>query len=128
MLKLTYTDTGLDLEVVNASVETVVKRRTILALRLGHPIYIQPGRASFLVPIKGLDLRKFKAMVKDEPGKSIELCQVDHDCYEMSLRGTWIANSNEAHEGMFVATMSEAMEQYVEQVWLAASASLSYQR
>jgi hypothetical protein len=67
-------------------------------------------------------------MVKNEPSKMIELCQVDHDCYEMSLRGTWIANSNEAHEGMFIASMSGAMEQYIEQVWLATSASLSYQR
>ncbi|MFM2432493.1 MAG: hypothetical protein RLZZ511_3707 [Cyanobacteriota bacterium] len=128
MLKLTYTETGLELERVNASVETVVKRRTILALRLGHPICVQPGRASFLVPIKGLDLRQFKAMIKAESSQPIELCKVDHDCYEMSLRGTWIANSHEAHEGMFVATMSEAMEQYVEQVWMAVSATLSCQR
>jgi hypothetical protein len=125
MLKLTYTDVGLNLERVNASVETVVKRRTILALRLGQPIFVQPGRASFLVPIDGLNLRQFKVMVKDTPAKAIELCQVDHDCYEMTLRGTWIANSNEAHEGMFIAAMGEVMEQYVEQVWLTASASLT---
>jgi hypothetical protein len=125
MLKLTYTDTGLELERVDATVETVVKRRTILALRLGQPICVQPGRASFLVPIEGLDLRQFKAMMKNDPGQAIALCKVDHDCYEMTLRGTWIAHSNEAHEGMFVAAMDEAMERYVNQVWLSASAALS---
>ncbi len=126
MLKLTYTDVGLALECIDASVETVVQSRTLLALRLGQSIYIQPGRASFLVPIEGFDLRKFKAMVQDQPNSAIELCKANRDCYELSLSGTWIASSSEADEGIFIATLSEAMEQYVDRLWQSVSAALSY--
>jgi hypothetical protein len=117
MLKLTYAETGLELERLMASVETLVSQRTILALRLGQPMFVQPGWASFLIPVDAVDLKAFKQAVRGESAKTIELCQVDDEYYEVSLRGTWIANSNEAHNGMFVAVMGDRTEGFVEQLW-----------
>ncbi len=117
MLKLTYAETGLELERLMASVETLVSQRTVLALRLGQPIFVQPGWASFLIPVDAVSLKAFKQAVKGESTKTIELCQVDDEYYEVSLRGTWIANSNQAHEGMFVAVMGERSESFVDQLW-----------
>ncbi len=117
MLKLTYSETGLELERLTASVETLVSQRTVLALRLGLPIFVQPGWASFLIPVDAVSLKAFKQAVKGESTKTIELCQVDDEYYEISLRGTWIANSNQAHEGMFVAVMGERSELFVDQLW-----------
>jgi hypothetical protein len=117
MLKLTYTESGLELERLMASVETLVSQRTILALRLGQPMFVQPGWASFLIPVDAVSLKAFKQAVKGESTKTIDLCQVDDEYYEVSLRGTWIANSNDAHTGMFVAVMGERSESFVEQLW-----------
>jgi hypothetical protein len=117
MLKLTYAESGLELERLMASVETLVSQRTILALRLGQPMFVQPGWASFLIPVDAVSLQAFKQAVRGESAKTIDLCQVDDEYYEVSLRGTWIANSNEAHNGMFVAVMGDRTEGFVEQLW-----------
>jgi hypothetical protein len=125
MLKLTYTDAGLDLEHIVAAVESVVSQRVILALRVGAPMFVQPGRASFLIPANAVNLKAFKQAVRGEPAKTIDLCQVDDEYYEVSIRGTWLANSSEAHEGMFIASMSDRTEVFVENLWKATQGLMS---
>jgi hypothetical protein len=117
MLKLTYSEVGLHLERFYGSVETVVTQRTVLALRLGRAICVQPGTASFLVPVDAVNLKAFKATVQMEQARAIEICAVDADFYEVSIRGVWIANGHEAHEGMFVAAMQDRTEFYVHKLW-----------
>ncbi len=125
MLKLTYTEVGLHLERIVGSVEQVVARRSILAVRVGQSICVQPGSASFLIPIDCVNLSEFKIAVKGESSRTIDLCKVDDDCYEVSIRGTWIASSNEAHEGMFVAMMHEVTELFVQRLWIVSQAQVS---
>lgn len=125
MLKLTYTEDGLYLERIVAAVETVVSQRLILALRLASPMLVQPGRASFLIPANAVNLKAFKQAVRGESAKSIDLCQVDGEYYEISIRGTWLANSSEAHEGMFVASMTDRTESFVEALWKATQGLMS---
>jgi hypothetical protein len=120
MLKLTYSEVGLHLERFYGSVETVVTQRTVLALRLGRAICVQPGTASFLVPVDAVNLKAFKATVQVEQARAIEICAVDADFYEISIRGVWIANGNDAHEGMFVAAMQDKTEFFVHKLWLAS--------
>jgi hypothetical protein len=120
MLKLTYTEEGLNMEHLRAMVETVVTQRTLLALRLGKALCIQPGTASFLLPIGAVDLKQFKAALHGEQARSIEICSVDAEFYEVSIRGVWLANGNDAHEGMFVAAMQDKTEFFVHKLWLAS--------
>ncbi|NJM46643.1 MAG: hypothetical protein HC860_11095 [Alkalinema sp. RU_4_3] len=122
MLKLTYTEEGLNMEHLRAMVETVVTQRTLLALRLGKALCIQPGTASFLLPIGAVDLKQFKAMLHGEQARSIEICAVDSEFYEVSIRGVWLANGNDAHEGMFVAAAQDKTEFFVHKLWLASQA------
>jgi hypothetical protein len=122
MLKLTYTEEGLNMEHLRAMVETVVTQRTLLALRLGKALCIQPGTASFLLPIGAVDLKQFKATMHGEQARSIEICAVDAEFYEVSIRGVWLANGNDAHEGMFVAVMQDKTEFFVHKLWLASQA------
>lgn len=121
MLKLTYTDLGLDLErvatPVDHLVENLVAQRAVLAVRTGQPICIQPGRASFLVPVKHVNLKAFKSVVDGESVRTIEIASVDSDYYEISLRGTWIAGSSEAYEGMFVTSLSDRLEKFIDRLW-----------
>jgi hypothetical protein len=72
-----------------------------------------------------VNLKEFKSAVKSEPARTIDICQVDHDCYEIMIRGSWIASSNEAHEGMFVAVMSDRTEFFVEKIWKATQDTIS---
>jgi hypothetical protein len=117
MLKLTYTEVGLDLEKITGSIEKLITRRTIVAVRIGQSILVQPGSASFLIPTNALNLKAFKTVIKNEPNRTIDLCKVDDEYYEVSIRGTWIANNNEAHTGIFVAVMGDRAESFVEQLW-----------
>ncbi|MBE9029567.1 hypothetical protein IQ266_07305 [filamentous cyanobacterium LEGE 11480] len=119
MLKLTYTEAGLYLERITASVENLVSQRTILAVRTGKSIYVKPNGASFLIPANAVNLQAFKQAVQGETSQTIDLCQVDDEFYEVSLRGTWIASSNEAHTGIFVACMHDRTECFIETLWKA---------
>jgi hypothetical protein len=125
MLKLTYTEDGLDLERITASVEQVVAQRTIVAIRTGHSIYIKPDGASFLIPANTVNLKAFKQAVRGETARTIDLCQVDDEFYEISLRGTWIASSSEAHAGIFVVHMPDRSELFVEKLWKATQKLVS---
>ena len=125
MLILTYTEVGLNLERIQTPVhnlaidrvEDLITQRVILAVRTGQPIYVQPGRASFLVPAKNVSLKEFKATVQGETIRSIDLTSVDHDSYEISLRGTWVANNSDAFEGMFVTSLNDRIEYYIDRLW-----------
>jgi hypothetical protein len=125
MLKLTYTEVGLHLDRMTGSVEKVVARRSVLAVRIGQSIFVQPGSASFLIPIDCVNLKAFKTAVKGESSRTIDLCKVDDDYYEVSIRGTWIASSNEAHEGMFVTMMNPQTELFVQHLWMVSQAQVS---
>lgn len=117
MLKLTYNDVGMHLEHFCGSMETVVTQRTLLALRLGCSICVQPGMASFLIPVDGMNLKTFEAVMQGDAARSIEICNVDAEFYEVSICGVWIANSHEGLDGMFVAAMPEKTEFYVHKLW-----------
>jgi hypothetical protein len=117
MLKLTYTEAGLHLECIAGSIEKIVARRSVLALRIGQSFLVQPGGASFLAPIDCVSLKAFKQAVRGESSRSIDLCKVDDEYYEVSLRGTWMASSREAHEGMFLTVMNEPTERFVQKLW-----------
>ena len=125
MLKLTYTEVGLNLERIQTPVdnlaidrvEDIIAQRVILAVRTGQPICVQPGRASFLIPAKDVSLKEFKSTVQGETIRSIDLTSVDHDSYEISLRGTWVASNSDAFEGMFVTSLSDRIEHYIDRLW-----------
>ncbi len=129
MLKLTYTEVGLHLERITVPVdnlvETLISQRVLLAVRTGQAICVQPGRASFLVPVNSVNLKEFKATVHGETMRSIDLTSVDHEFYEISLRGTWVAGSYEAYEGMFVTSLSDRIELFIDRLWSSTQVKAS---
>ncbi len=129
MLKLTYTEVGLNLERITVPVdnlvETLISQRVVLAVRTGQAICVQPGRASFLVPVNSVNLKEFKATVQGETIRSIDLTSVDHEFYEISLRGTWVAGSHEAYEGMFVTSLNDRIELFIDRLWSSTQVKAS---
>ncbi|KAM3091791.1 alr0857 family protein [Phormidesmis sp. 146-35] len=127
MLKLTYTEAGLHFErVVSTSLEVLVAQRVILALRAGQPLHIEPGKASFLMPIETPELRYLGKVLKMEASESIVVTAIDHNYVEISLTGSWLAESAEAHAGMLVTTFSEQAEFLVYKLWQATQSPVSF--
>ncbi len=110
MLKLTYTDMGLHLEWLADSLEAVVEQRVILALRTGQPIYVEPSRASFLLPADLPELADLEVAIAQAKTDSIALYPVDAEDVEVNLRGTWLAATTQAQEGVFVTAMSDGFQ------------------
>jgi len=124
MLKLTYTETGVHLELVAQSLEEWVFSRVILSLRVGLRLLVEPSTASFLLPadLPGLPLLQSAAQLETE---AIALCVCDAEYIEVSLQGTWLAADEESAEGAFVAAMSDRTEFFLFKLWQEAQTCAS---
>ena len=134
MLKLTYSEVGLELERLPGSVEALVSQRAVLAARLGQKLYLETTQASFLLPrdVPGLAeleieiCRDRAQFCPDGLEPSVDLYPVDEVSYEVTLRGMWLAADVDAHEGMFVALVSDRVERLLYQLWSVSQAQLSF--
>jgi hypothetical protein len=117
MLKLTYTEAELHLERLATSLENLVAQRVILALRLGQPVQIEPGRAAFLLAATTPGLAQLTFTLQLEPNWAIAIAPVDADYVEVSLQGNWIATSTDTHEGMFISAFAERIEGLICKLW-----------
>lgn len=124
MLKLTYTETGLRLERLSVPLETWVAQRVAMTLCAGQRLFLEPSRASFLLPAKDARLPRL-AKLSTADQSTISIFPVDEDCVEVSLQGRWIAESSDAHEGLFIATFSDALEAHLYRLWHSTQAHAS---
>lgn len=125
MLKLTYTDLGICLEQGTEPLEALISRRVLVAVRLGQSIYLQTGRASFLLSATTPHLADLDQLIREEYGWAqdtkadamIYLCPVDDQFVEVSVLGVWVAADAEAHEGTFITRLSDRVETLVMALW-----------
>lgn len=117
MLKLNYTEVGLYMERTMTSVELLIAQRVILAMRLAQPLHVEPGRASFLLPADTPELGYLEMALRQDGTDTVAVLPVDDQCVEISLSGSWIAEGMDAHEGMFLATMSNPVEFLIYKLW-----------
>ncbi len=125
MLKLTYTAVGLYMERVATPLETLVTQRVILALRTGQKLHIEPGKASFLLPVDAPGLTHLEATLRREPKQDIAVTPVDEEFVELSVHGNWIAESADAHEGAFITALGDRTEFFVYKLWQATQIEVS---
>ncbi|MEC4805155.1 MAG: hypothetical protein SAJ72_12935 [Jaaginema sp. PMC 1080.18] len=102
------------------AVEDWVSGRVVLAVRAATPIYVEPMTASFLLPIDVPYLSDLQALAQGEMADLLDIVPCDEDCVELCLNGTWIAESPEAEEGVFVTTMNHRVEFFLFKVWQEA--------
>jgi hypothetical protein len=107
MLKLNYTEVGLYMERVTTSLEMLIAERVVLAMRLGQTLHVEPGRASFLLPKDIPELAHLEATLRYECSQTVSIIPVDDRFVEISLCGSWIAESADAHEGTFLTMLSD---------------------
>ena len=125
MLKLNYTDCGLFLEQVDASLDALPQaslwefatQRVMLAVYAGEPLHMEPSRAAFLVSANAPEVRKLKRILQLDTTQAVTVAAVDDGFVEVSLKGTWIAKSINAEAGTLVAALSDESEKLVCQLW-----------
>lgn len=130
MLKFTYTETGITIERIHQSLEELVMSRVVLAMRVGQRLIVEPGTATFLLPANLQAWKLLDAVVQRSLNDTIALCRCDADFIEVSLRGTWIAQTTSSEEGIFLAelgdslpgTLWERAEFILFKLWQASSA------
>jgi hypothetical protein len=137
MLKLNYTEIGLYMERISTSLEMAIAQRIVLSLRLGQSLTIEPGRASFLLPGNLPELEQLTAVLQHEHDSTVTVMSLGDGFVELSLSGSWIAESKEAHEGMFLAVMGdfsspcgaeplgERVESLIYKLWQMSAAQVS---
>ena len=125
MLKLNYTAMGLHMERISLSLEEMISRRTRLAVRVGQSFHFEPGTATFLLPADMPILSQLETMLWIENNDCITTYPVDVDFVEVGLRGIWMAESPNAHEGTFLATATPQVEFLIYQLWQAGQVCTS---
>ncbi|PSR18615.1 hypothetical protein C8255_06495 [filamentous cyanobacterium CCP3] len=113
MLKLTYSDADLLVEQLDLTVEAVVAQRSIVALRAGQPLVVQPGYGAFALPADLPGVAGLKAVGQG----AIDIAPCDIDWLEVTLRGTWLADSALSAEGILVAELGVALERQIVALW-----------
>ena len=125
MLKLNYTDVGLYMERTMTNPELLIAQRVFLAMRLGQMLHVEPGRASFLLPIDIPELEGLEMALHREYDSAVALIAVDEAFVEVELSGSWIAEDKDAHEGMFLTAMSDRTEFLTYRLWQMSEARIS---
>ncbi|MBD2096731.1 hypothetical protein H6F90_16635 [Trichocoleus sp. FACHB-591] len=125
MLKLNYTEDGLYMERVMTSPELAIAQRVVLAMRLGQSLQVEPGHASLLLPADVPELEQLELSLRQECRGRVNVIPVDDEFVEVSLNGSWIAESKEAHEGMFLTMLSDRTEFFLYKLWQMSEAHIS---
>lgn len=126
MLKLNYTQDGLYMERVMTSPELAIAQRVVLAMRLGQSLQVEPGHASFLLPADIPELEQLELSLRQECRGRVNVVPVDDEFVEVSLSGSWISESKEAHEGMFLTMLSDRTEFFLYKLWQMSEAHISF--
>jgi hypothetical protein len=116
MLKLTYSEFGLRLEQIDESFEQWIAQRSILALRMGNSICLQPGNASFLVSANAMTANVNLDRITN-PHSAISFCCVDEDFYEVNIAGVWLFKNSNGTEATFATGLDPQAESFVQQLW-----------
>ncbi|AKG22677.1 alr0857 family protein [Calothrix sp. 336/3] len=125
MLKLTYTENSFYIECLNQSLEEWVSQRVILALRVSQSLFVQPSTASFLLPADLPGLEQMKASFCCDDREIVSLYTSDAEYVEVTLYGSWLCNSSEDANGVFVAKLSDRTEFFLHKLWQEAQACIS---
>ena len=114
MLKITYLEDGIYLEHLSESVENWKATRVLVSLRAGASIYTESTSASLVVPAYTPYLA---GLVELEDKKLIRIASCEEGYLEISLPGTWVAQSEASEEGVFVCELNHSNESLLYQLW-----------
>lgn len=117
MLKFSYTEDSVNLELLEDSLNSWLSARLILAVSASIPIAFEPNTASFNIPKDSEFIAELEAMAEVE--NNLELDGHLTDSVEIILKGVWIVSYPQQEEGIFVTSLSPRTEMLLFRSWLA---------
>ena len=99
MLKITYLEEEIYLEYLQESVEAWKAARILVSLRAATSIYIEDSTACLMLPASSSSLTGLEELAAEE---ILEITFCDEEYLEVSFPGTWVAQSEDSQEGVFV--------------------------
>ena len=121
MLKLNYTDLGLHMEHVTASVDVIVAQYVLVAMRLGKSMHVEQSRASFLMPADSIVLDQLQDVLRRDSDTTsageVAIEPVDHAFVEVSMSGTWMSETLDGDVGIFLTSFDPQTEYLLHQLW-----------
>ena len=121
MLKITYLEDGINLEYLEESVEVWKADRILVNLRAGVCIYVESSIANIVLSINS----ETHNLVKLAENQPIELIPCDEDYLEVGLIGTWLAQTKNSEEGVFVCELNQEIEYSLYSLWQASQVGAS---
>lgn len=118
MLKFTYTEDGISLELLNDSLLEWVSNRSAMAISAGFPLCILPSRACFLLPDDLELVSDLEIIISDEDREDIQIYRSNERYLEITIRGTWVVSEFDQEEGIFVTALGDRLEALIFQLWL----------
>ena len=122
MLKITYLENGIYLEYLQESVSEWKANRILVSLRAGMSIYTEYGTASLVLPAYTPYLA---GLVELNEKQLIDVIPCDEEYLEVSLSGTWVAQSEDSEEGVFVCELNHSSEYFLYQLWQESQVNAS---
>jgi hypothetical protein len=113
MLKITYLEDGINLEYLEESVEVWKANRILVNLRAGVCIYVESSIANIVLSISS----GTHNLVKLAENQPIELIPCDENYLEVGLIGTWLAQTKNSEEGVFVCEFNHEIEYSLYCLW-----------
>lgn len=114
MLKITYLDNDICLKYLPKPLKTWKSERILLNLRAAVGIFTESSIASLVLPANLTCLNKLVHLAEQ---KLIDVNPCDEEYIEVSLSGTWIAQSEDSEVGIFVCEISPETELLIAQLW-----------
>ena len=122
MLKITYLEEEIYLEYLQESASEWKASRILVSLRAGMSIYTELGMASLVLPAYTPYLA---GLVELDEKQLIEVIPCDEEYLEISLSGSWVAQSKDSEEGVFVCELNHSSEYFLYQLWRESQVSTS---
>ncbi len=114
MLKITYLEDQIYLEYLQKSIEAWKAERILVNLRAAVSVYTESSIASLLLRVDPSSLRGLLNLADQE---LIEFIPCDEEYIEVSVAGTWIAQTEDKESGIFVCELGQESECFLHQLW-----------
>ena len=122
MIKITYLENEIRLEHLTKSTKIWKSDRILLNLRAGISVYTESGVGSLIFPVTSSSIENFAKLAEAD---MVYVNPCDREYVEVSLLGTWIAESQDSEEGIFACDLSHEKECLLYQLWQESFAEAS---
>ncbi|MEL6439448.1 MAG: alr0857 family protein [Cyanobacteria bacterium J06621_8] len=115
MLKITYLENDICLEHLSKSIKVWKSEISQLNARMTVEVFTESSTASLVFSANLPQLRQLTNIAKKQ--QILEIMPCEQEYIEVSLSGTWIAETEDSEIGIFVCEMSSSCEFLLAQLW-----------